>query len=119
MSFLSFAIFLRIISFVGRYAFKFIMGIAVLGIAVYILMPKDYKNVADEFSMKNSDKFFEQIRKISNVSIELAKKGSSKLENELKEMNVDNVEGIQKELNVEGFKKELSKQVVKELNNNN
>lgn len=116
MSFLSFAIFLRIISFIGRYAFKFIMGIAVVRIALYILMPREYKSVADEFTMKNSDKFFEQIRKISNVSIELAKKGSSKLENELKEMNVDNVQGIEKNLNTNNLVNEFGKQIKKEVN---
>ena len=98
MTFLSFMIFLRIISFVGRYAFRLIMGVSIIRITLYILAPKDYKNAADEFSLKNSDKFFEQIRKFSNVSMELAKKGSSKLESELKEINIENIDKIKKEL---------------------
>ncbi len=116
MTFLSFAIFLRIISFIGRYAFKFIMGIAVVCIGLYFIMPKEYKTAADEFTMKNSDKFFEHVRKISNVSMELAKKGSAKLENELKDINVDNVQGIEKNLNTNNLVNEFGKQIKKEVN---
>lgn len=86
MTFLSFAIFLVIISFIGRFAFKFIMARALIGIVVYVVVPQQYKTFADEFTNNNYTLFFDGVKKISSFSSGIAEKSSKELKEEIKEV---------------------------------